>query len=71
MSMVMFADPTVLSVIDMVAVVVSGDRPGGGGPELGWTAAGVDLGAGRAAGERERVERALDRFGGLVVLEGV
>ena len=42
-----------------------------GGPELGGAARGRDLGVGRAAGERERVERALDLLGWAVVLQRV
>ena len=43
----------------------------GGGPQLGGASGGGDLGAGRAAGERERVERTLDLVGRLVVLQDV
>ena len=49
----------------------SGGRRGCGGPELRGAPGGRDLGAGGAAGERERVERALDLSGGTVVLQGV
>jgi hypothetical protein len=42
-----------------------------GVPELGGASGGGDLGAGRAAGERERGERLLDLVGGAVVLEDV
>ena len=71
-SIVTFLEPMVLSVIDMaVGVGWSGDRLGCGGPEFRGAPGGRLLGAGWAAGERERVERALDRVGGLVVLQGV
>jgi hypothetical protein len=49
----------------------SGAGRWGGGPELGGAAGGGDLRAGRAAGEGERVQRALGLLGGLVVLQGV
>jgi len=69
--MVMLRDPIVLSVIVMTSGEVVGGRAGCGAPELGGASGGRDLGAAGAAGERKRVERALDRGGGLVVLQGV
>src|SRR5579875_2239719 len=50
---------------------VSRSGGGGGGPELGWSAAGSDLGDGGSAGCLEGLERVVDLAGGLVVFEGV
>ena len=43
----------------------------GGGPELGGSAAGRDLGGGDASGGVQRVEGVIDLAGGLVVVQGL